>query len=443
MRKQLIFLFGLVLSLSVEAANISFADSHVKAVCVEQWDTDGDGELSEEEAAMVTDLGHVFVQDTDIKSFDELRFFTSLTSISSSDFKGCNNMVSIQLPPQLKSIGKSAFTSCSRLTAIVIPEGVKTIGDFAFNGCIRLASLNLPEGLTSIGEYSFNDCSALMSLAIPSTLTTIPTNAFMGCSSITSLTVAAGNTVFDSREDCNALIRTSTNTMVLGTTNSTFPSSVVAIGDQAFSGNSKLVSIDIPEGIKNIGESAFSNCSSLVSVALPSSLTTIKLAAFNGCQTLTDVLLREGLKTIEGSAFEQCYGLKRISIPASVKTIEYNAFYQCTSLVEVTVGFSAPLSISSTVFSNRRNATLYVPQGCVPAFQQANYWKEFKSIKEWYASGDVNHDGYVNIFDVTLVIDYILDKNPEGFYVEEADVNADGFINVFDVTLIIDIILQK
>ena len=57
--------------------------------------------------------------------------------------------------------------------------------------------------------------------------------------------------------------------------------------------------------------------------------------------------------------------------------------------------------------------------------------------------GDANHDGKVNVLDVTLVIDYILDRVPKDFYFNEADVNEDHLINVLDVTLIIDIILNK
>jgi hypothetical protein len=107
------------------------------------------------------------------------------------------------------------------------------------------------------------------------------------------------------------------------------------------------------------------------------------------------------------------------------------------------VGFSTPLSITSSTFSNRKKATLYVPIGSVEAFEAAKYWKEFKYIKEKLIPGDVNHDGSVNVLDVTLVIDYILDKKPENFHYEEANVNGDEYINVLDVTKIIDIILGK
>ena len=84
-----------------------------------------------------------------------------------------------------------------------------------------------------------------------------------------------------------------------------------------------------------------------------------------------------------------------------------------------------------------------MPPGCLEAFESANYWREFKQIVEWFPMGDVNHDGSVNVLDVTLVIDYILDKNPENFHYEEANVNGDEYINVLDVTKIIDIILGK
>ena len=446
MKKTFAFLVSLVVSLVVDAADatvISFADPHVKSVCVEHWDTDGDGELSTDEAAAVKSLSHYFSNDKNMSSFDELQYFTGLLSIASLEFFNCENLSSIQLPPQIKKISDNAFRSCYQLTSIHIPGSATSIGDNAFNGCFRLASVTFGEGVKTIGKLAFTSCSALQSLDIPSSMTDIAANAFQGCESIAAITVAPGNTVYDSREDCNAIVNTSTNTMVLGCYNSTFPSSVTAIGMCAFLGCSMLQSVVIPEGITTIEESAFTSCMGLVNVVLPTTLTTIGNNAFSECRKLTDVHLAEGLTSIGASAFEQCRSLASISIPSTVNTLSNNVFNNCPKLVEVTVGFSTPLTIYGGTFSNRTNATLYVPIGSVEAFENANYWKDFWYIKEKLIPGDVNHDGSVNVLDVTLVIDYILDKNPEDFHYEEANVNGDEYINVLDVTKISDIILGK
>lgn len=255
--------------------------------------------------------------------------------------------------------------------------------------------------------------------------------------------MAPGNTVYGSREGCNAVVQTATNTMVLGCQSTTFPEMVTVIGPCSFLGCKKLTAINLPEGITAIGSSAFSGCTNLTTAVLPTTLTSLGNSAFYGCTSLTDVRLAEGLSNIESYAFYSCRNLTHITIPSTVTVLKNYAFYECPSLVEVTVGFSTPLSIGSSTFSNRRKATLYVPKGCVQEFRQASYWNEFKSIEEQRILGDVNHNGFINIYDVTLMIDYILGLAPTNFHVTEADINDDTFINIYDVTLLIDIILNK
>lgn len=443
MKKTSILLLCLALATATHAENITFADSHVKAVCVEHWDTDGDGELSMDEAAAVSSLNHYFTRDAAITSFDELQYFTGLVRVLSSEFNDCGSLTSIQLPVQLQRIGDNAFRDCYQLQSIDIPSQVITIDFNAFSGCFRLSEVTFHEGLKTIGETAFISCRALQGLDIPASVTKIASNAFKGCSSIASITVHTDNTVYDSRDNCNAIVKTANNEIMLGCQNTTFPETVTSIGAGAFSGCLMLQRIDIPEGIVTIGTSAFSGCTGLTDILLPATLTTIGNSAFSGCTRLTDVHLPEGLVTIEAAAFRDCRNMTSVSLPSTLSSLSNNVFYECPELVKVTVGFSTPLSITSTTFSNSQNATLYVPIGCVDAFRAAQYWKDFYQIVEWFPMGDVNHDGSVNVLDVTLVIDYILDKNPENFHYEEANVNGDEYINVLDVTKIIDIILGK
>lgn len=380
MKKSLFLLTTLLASSAVMADNITFLDPHVKSLCVEKWDSNGDKELSMEEAAAVKSLGDVFTFDTDIVLFPELQYFTGLRTINSSAFNHCWNLQSIQLPQQVTSISTSAFFECVSLEEISIPASVKIIDGYAFNGCTSLASLTLPEGLTTIGDYAFSNCS-MSALAIPSTVTKIAQSAFWGCSSLDNITVDPDNTVYDSREDCNAIVTTATNTLSLGTVCTVIPSSVTAIGPYAFYGNSRLEVIDIPGGVTSVGMSAFSGCTSLTSVNLPSTLTTIAYGAFQGCSKLRNIVLPNGLKSIGESAFQRCKYLRKIYIPASVTSIGYCAF-DCSNLLKVAVGFETPVSVLSTTFSNRKKATLYVPKGCSGVFKNAETWKEFKTIVE-------------------------------------------------------------
>lgn len=443
MKTNFFLLFALLFSpLTVLAGNIVFSDPHVKAVCVENWDTGGDGELSEEEAAGVASLSTVFSFDNDVIKFPELQFFTGLSSIDKYAFRSCTNLQQIVLPASLTSISTSAFYGCSSLKEVTIPAQVKTIAEYAFSGCIGLTSLTLNEGLTTIGEYAFNSCWSLTELSIPASVTKINASSFWNCPSLNSVKVDSDNKKYDSRENSNAIIITATNTLMLGCVETVIPSSVTAIGPSSFYSNSKLQSIDIPEGVVSIGGSAFSGCTSLTNVSLPATLTTIGRSAFRGCVKLTEIWLPKGLESIGSEAFKNC-GLKSIYIPESVTSIGTNAFAECSQMLEVTVEYTTPPAISVFTFPYAKLSTLYVPIGCVDAFKSADYWNEFKYIYEHLIPGDVNHDGYVNVLDVTLVIDYILDKKPENFHYEEANVNGDEYINVLDVTKIIDIILGK
>ena len=123
------------LEIEMKNAFIVFADPVVKSICIENWDTDGDGELSYDEAAAVTDIGEVFTRNNQITTFNELQFFTGLNAIGTSaefnwksrGFSGCTNLASVSLPESLSIIGTLAFGGCSSLTSITIPESVTSI----------------------------------------------------------------------------------------------------------------------------------------------------------------------------------------------------------------------------------------------------------------------------------------------------------------------------
>ena len=115
---------------------ITFADNAVKTICVANWDTNGDGELSMAEAAAVTELGDVFKGNEEITSFDELQYFTGLTSIEKDAFAGCTNLTSVTIPNSVTSIGNGAFFDCSGLTSVEIPNSVTSIGRWAFSSCM-------------------------------------------------------------------------------------------------------------------------------------------------------------------------------------------------------------------------------------------------------------------------------------------------------------------
>ena len=337
---------------------ITFADATVKALCVANWDTDDDGELTEAEAAAVTSLGEVFRDNYSITFFDELQYFIGLASI-----------------------GEQAFYCCYGLTSVTIPNSVTRIGDEAFYNCCGLTSVTIPNSVTSIGR-----------------------NPFSGCSGLTAIKVESGNMAYDSRNNCNAIIETATNTLIAGCENTVIPNSVMSIGDWAF-GWCGLTSVTIPNSVTSIGGSAFYGCSGLTSVTIPNSVTSIGYMAFSGCTSLTSVTIPNSVTSIGWDAFNRCSRLTSVTIPNSVTSIGHSAFSCCSGLTSVTIGSNVtsigdyafedcsgltsvtammenPVSIGSSTFSNRANATLYVPYGCKAAYEDANYWKGFKEIVE-------------------------------------------------------------
>ncbi len=335
------------------------------------------------------------------------RTVTSIGNFSNRDaFFGCTSLTSVEIPNSVTSIGDGAFRDCSGLTSIEIPNSVTSIGNWAFCGCSGLTgSQVIPNSVTSIGEGAFYDCGGLTSVEIPNSVTHIGKKAFSRCSGLTSIQVESGNRTYDSRNNCNAIIETATNTLISGFKNTiipntvtsignyafyecsnltsmVIPNSVTSIGGSAFSGCSGLTSIEIPNSVTSIGTDAFGNCSGLTSVEIPNSVTKIGCGAFSECCGLTSVTIGNSVTNITSWAFWRCTSLTSITIGNNVTSIEHSAFEYCSALTSVTVKNETPVKIYSDTFSNRANATLYVPAGSKDAYEAADYWKEFMEIIE-------------------------------------------------------------
>lgn len=336
------------LEIEMKNAFIVFADPVVKSICIENWDTDGDGELSYDEAAAVTDIGEVFAQNDQITSFNELQYFTGLRTIGRPTtintgyygFRLCTNLAAVTLPNTLTGIGVAAFHSCRALKSIDIPASVETIGEGAFYQS-GLVSIDLPEGVTiwdaaflmtditsltiprstmviknSDYAFPFSECRSLSSVTLNGPISIIIngwdydaypdyySNAdplFSCCENLKTLYIGADfsfdgkmplgyalgtggydapdygvgyetisvspeNQEYDSRNNCNAIIETATNTLLLGCKNTVIPESVTAIGPWALSGV-EASSIIIPESVGRIGDGAIGS-STLSSVTV-------------------------------------------------------------------------------------------------------------------------------------------------------------------------------
>ena len=187
------------------------------------------------------------------------------------------------------AIADKAFQFCSGLTSIEIPNSVTSIGYGAFGSCSGLTSVTIPNSVTSIGEYAFSECSGLTSIEIPNSVTSIGESAFLDCSGLTSINVESGNTKYDSRNSCNAIIEKATNTLIQGCKTTVIPNSVTSIGDYAFGGCTGLTSVTIPNSVTSIGSSAFEFCSGLTSVTFDNSTPTLGDKVFYISSNLTDI----------------------------------------------------------------------------------------------------------------------------------------------------------
>ena len=300
-----------------------------------------------------------------------------------------------------------------------------------------MTSVTIPNSVTSIGEYALYGCTGLTSVTIPNSVTSIGECAFGGCSALESIIVEEGNTIYDSRENCNAIIETETNMLLQGCKNTVIPGSVTSIGGLAFSKCVDLTSLTIPNSVTSIGESAFEYCVDLTSLTIPNSVTSIGEFAFYGCTGLTSLTIPNSVTSIGGAAFRGCTGLESIIvedgntvydsrnncnaiietetntllqgcnntvIPGSVTSIGIGAFYHCKGLTSVTIPNSVtsidiwafngctgltsvismieePFEIFENVFSNY-NATLYVPAGTKEKYEGTPAWNKFENIVE-------------------------------------------------------------
>ena len=244
----------------VDPCNIVFADANVKAICVTNWDTNRDGELSYTEAAAVTNIGTVFRDNTSIISFNELQYFTGLVGLTTYAFEGCSQLTSIILPNSIIITTNGTFSGCSSLTSVTLSSSLQRIANSMFQDCSALTHIDIPATVTTIGQDAFKGCSSLTSIVIPASTTTIYNTAFNNCHSLQSIVVEPENTVYDSRNACNAIIKTETNELVIGCDNTEIPDDVVTIGANAFYGRSQMTTIVLPASVTSIGSTAFMGC---------------------------------------------------------------------------------------------------------------------------------------------------------------------------------------
>jgi len=240
------------------------------------------------------------------------------------------------IPNTVTDIGYHTFYCEGAIESVVIPNSVEKICKCAFYDCRRLSHLTLGNSLDTIEEEAFWHCP-IDSIIIPSSVRYIGERAFYD-NNFSSIIVEEGNTHYDSREDCNAIIDSKTGALIVGCDNTIIPNSITSIGNYAFFDREKIQNVALPYGVTSIGECAFWSCSNMETLSLPKTVEIIYSQGFDYC---------EELKTI--------HCLAEIP-PICVRFAFHSSIYDTTKL--------------------------YVPFGCSQLYKEADGWKEFKNIIE-------------------------------------------------------------
>ena len=316
--------------------------------------------------------------------------------------------------------GYNGMLTAIDLSDASIVDGAKTVANVlpqeAFQSTYSLGHVVLPKNLTAIGSYAFMD-SGIEELVLPKTVTSIGRDVFYYARNLKALSVEEGNTEFDSRDNCNAIIQTATNTLRVGCVNSVIPEGIVALGEMAFSGKPGLEEVNIPNSVTSIGWAAFWADTDLTKVKLSAGVTEMSQSPFGGCDRITSFVIDEnnpkydsrdncnaiietatntlvqgfsttkipdGVKIIAPAAFRSLQTLTEIEIPASVENIEGEAFLYCNQLTKVVSHVKKPFAVSSMVFNgdNMKIAKLYVPFGTKEAYANTPGWDNFPYIIE-------------------------------------------------------------
>lgn len=419
---------------------IQFADYRVKMLCVANWDTDNDFEISKAEAASVESIGTIFRNDTDIFLFNELQYFTGLTEIEEEAFSQCKSLISVIIPDNVRTIGAKAFWKCDKLKNVSIHENSKLLsieGGVAKNGSYY----------ESIGAFAY--CTSLEKMRIPSQLQVIGVGAFYECRSLKEVDFNANSSLKSIEGSANIYQLYHIATDHSNNTRSSFgafsksglksikiPASVTTLGPGAFS-KSMLENVEFEQGIElesltsALGkrpygipdneecyyDGVFSDCVNLKAIKIPKSVVTIKPAVFKGCSSLTDLQFEDGcaLTIIGGGlatanicaedaalgAFTNCKSLKHVVIPASVSVLGEGAFEGCSSLQSVT--FAAPSAIK---YINSEKCNHSGPGHVTGAFRDCNSLENILLCTETppSISSDVFYD--VTISNITLKVPY-------------------------------------
>lgn len=381
----------------------------------------------------------------------ELVIPNSVTTIGAGAFMDCSGFTgSWSIPNTVTTIGRSAFARCSGFTGdLVIPNSVVAIGNYAFVGCSGFTGLTIgnsvtsigfeafefcygfsgtlviPNSVTTIGDYAFSGCGGFKgTLTIPASVNAIGTSAFYGCNGLEQIVVDPENAVYDSRNNCNGIIETATNTLIIGCNHTVIPNTVVSIGDYAF-GGCDMTSITIPNSVTKLGYAVFNWCPYLISITIPSSVTTIDGPQFSNCYDLEQITVEAGNPVydsrdhcnaiVESGTNVLVSGCKNTVIPNTVTVIGNGAFASC-NISSIVIPLSVTKIDHDAFCFSELVGDLVIPNSVVSIEDHAFYgcWNLNGTLFLGNSLTYIGHDAFADCYSVQNVIS--LASNPPALH---------------------------
>ena len=352
--------------------------------------------------------------------------------------------VSVNIPAEIEGlpvllIEYGAFKECTQLKSVSIPDSVIEIGESAFENCTSLENIIIPNSVTNIHRDVFRNCTSLESVTIPESVVSIARDVFSGTALVNNQTDI--KYVDEWVVDCDKDV-----------TSAEIKNGTKGIACSAFSQNTKLKSVKIPDSVELINASAFYRCESLESITIPDSVKEIGNLTFSGCKSLSSVRMSNSVKEIGYGTYSGT-NLNSVIIPKSVKGIGSSAFSSCESLESVTLlNPDCEFWDSATAISNGYDQKGHYYNGTICGYENSTAEKyaadlgyKFLAISDYGVLGDADGDGKVSAKDASLIFSEFKRTygGESGSFtaqqIERCDLSGDGKITALDASKVFTI----